>query len=161
VRETKFRDCPRCSPATAAAHPWLSADRAHLHVAQSNGRKFAGLRRTSTQAGAGIFKIARNRETFPDRGSFHNIKTDNSKWRPPVINETQHDRKRTEFQPERRVVADFDRAVEDVAQGVRRFRTIDRINPYDNQIAVRHLRKQRTESRVSSETAVPIWLAVN
>src|SRR5262249_14072695 len=89
------------------------------------------------------------------------MKSYTSEWRPPVINEAQHDCKRTEFQPERRVVADFDCAAEDVTQGPRRFRTIDRINPHDDQIAVRHLRKQRTESRVSGETAVPIWLAVN
>ena len=52
-KRRKFRYCPRCSPATAAARPWLSADRAHLHVAQSKRRRFAGLNRTSTQAVAG------------------------------------------------------------------------------------------------------------
>ena len=45
---------PICSPAAkAVARPTLNADQAPLHVAQSNGRRFAGLNRTSTLAMAG------------------------------------------------------------------------------------------------------------
>jgi hypothetical protein len=38
-----FRCCPKYPPAAAAARPWLSADRAHLHFARSKHHWFAGL----------------------------------------------------------------------------------------------------------------------
>src|SRR5215831_4771824 len=93
--------------------------------------------------------------------SFNNVKSRTSKRRPRLINKTQHNRNRAEFQPERRIMADFNRSIIDVAYAARRFRTIDGINSDDNQIAVRLLGEQRTKGRVSGESAVPIWLAIN
>ena len=70
-------------------------------------------------------------------------------------------RNRAKFQPERRIMADFNRSVKDVAHAARRFRTIDGINSDDNQIAVPPLGEQRTKGRVTGESAIPIWLAIN
>jgi hypothetical protein len=44
---------------------------------------------------------------------------------------------------------------------MRRFGANNGINSDDYQIAVRPLGEQRTEGRVSRESAIPIWLAVN
>ena len=89
------------------------------------------------------------------------MKSYTSEWRSPLVNETQHDGKRAEFQPERRIVTDFDRTVVDVTHAARRFRTIDGINSDDNQIAARHFGEQRSDGGVSRKSAVPIWLAIN
>ena len=77
------------------------------------------------------------------------MKSYRSVRRPFFINETQHDGKRAEFQLKCRIVADFDRAVHDIGQAARCFRTIDGINSDDNQIAVRHLGEQRSEGRAA------------
>ena len=55
-----------------------------------------------------VVKFARHRKSFHDRARFNNVKPFTSEWRPPFINETKHDGKRAELQPERRIVADLD-----------------------------------------------------
>jgi hypothetical protein len=78
-----------------------------------------------------------------------------------LIDQSQHDGNRGEFQPERRILADFDGAIENVAHRARSFPTTDGIDPDDNQVAFRDLTQKRSKRRVSGKAAIPIRLAID